>query len=495
MNDYADVDATTMADRVRRGEVTAVELVDAAILAIEKVNPKLNAVVHRMFDKAKQQAGGVIAEGPFRGVPFVWKDLDGFVAHEPYRQGSRLSQSFVPDHDAEIVARMRKTGVVGVAKTACPEFGILGTTEAEVNGPTRNPWSLDRITGGSSGGTAALVAARAVPFGHGGDGGGSIRIPSSACGLFGLKPTRGRNPLGPDLGEAWGGYVQQGVLTRSVRDCAAMLDATCGYQAGAPYDAPPKSRAYLDELRTKPRRLRIAFSTKPQLGRAMHADCIAAINDAAKLCESLGHEVFEADLPIDKHALVDAYFTQVAVGTAAAIAMTERWTTRKAKPSDVEPSTWLLAQIGRKLGALELQRSRDACQAAGFTVARFFAEKNVDLCLTSTLAYPPSLVGELSLKPAEKIALAGLRALSPKFVLDKVLADLGANALEKTPNTQLANQIGAPAMSVPLHWSAAGLPIGAHFMAKLGDEATLFQLAAQLEEARPWIGKKPPVCA
>lgn len=494
MADPAPIDdATALAERVRRGDVHPSELVDEAIAAIEKVNPTLNAVVHRMYDQARAAAKGPLPDGPFRGVPFVVKDLDGWLANEPYTQSCRMSKDFVPTEDAEIIARMKRTGVVIVGKTNTPELGLLGVTEPELRGPARNPWNPDHTPGGSSGGTASIVASRAVPMGHGGDGGGSIRIPSSACGLFGLKPTRGRNPLGPKISEGWGGYVQPGVLTRSVRDCATMLDATQGPDAGAPYASPPRERPYAEEIKRAPRKLRIAFSTGAQLGRTTHADVKAAVTDAAALCASLGHTLEEVPLPIDREALVAAYFTQVAVGAASSIDETARWVGRAPTPADFEPTTWLLGTIGRKLPALELQRSRDACQIAGRTLGRFF--QTYDLFLDGTLAYPPLRVGELALKSAERAALAALRVVSPRFVLDKLLASLGANALEKTPNTQVANQTGVPAMSVPLFWNAAGLPIGVQFTAPFGDEATLFQLAAQLEAARPWAGRVPPITA
>ena len=492
IQDWADVDATTLALRVKKREVSPTELVEAAIKAIESVNPKLNGVVHKMYDKARAQAEQA-PEGPFRGVPFVVKDLDGFLANEPYTQSCRMSAQFVPDHDAEVIARMKRTGVVIVGKCNTPELGILGVTEPALRGPTRNPWNTDHTTGGSSGGTASMVASRAVPFGHGGDGGGSIRIPSSACGLFGMKTTRGRNPLGPDTGEAWGGYVQPGVLTRTVRDCAAILDATQGPEAGAPYQVLPPARPYVEEVRTPPRKLRVAFSTASLYGKATHPDCVAAVKDCAELLTSLGHDVVEASPALDMRALVAAYFTQVAVGVAGGIEETARWVKRAPTSADFQPTTWLLGQIGRKLGALELQRARDACMTAGRVVARFFEQH--DVFLNATLAYPPSKIGELGLRAGERIGLAILRTVSPKMLLDKVLADLGANALERSPNTQLANQTGNPAMSVPLFWNSAGLPIGAQLMAPFGDEATLFQLAAQLEAERPWVQKKPPICA
>ncbi len=486
-------DATALAERVRQKDVHPSELVEAAIAAIEQVNPTLNAVVHRMYERARAAASGALPDGPFRGVPFVVKDLDGWLAGEPYTQGCRLSRAFVPQEDSELMARIKRSGVVIVGKTNTPELGLLGITEPVLHGPTRNPWNPKHTPGGSSGGTAAIVAARAVPMGHGGDGGGSLRIPASACGLLGLKPSRGRNPLGPQLAEAWGGYVQPGVITRSVRDCATMLDCTSGPDVGAPYAAPPRARPYLEEIARPPRKLRIAFCTGAQLAADTHDDVKAAVRDAAALCAHLGHDLEEVALPIDRDALVRAYFAQVSVGAAIGLEYTSAWVGRPATPAEVEPETWLLATIGRKLTALELQRSRDAVQAAGRALGRFFTK--YDLFLDGTLAMPPIEVGQLALKRSERAALAALRWVSPKVVLDKVLAELGANALAPTPNTQVANQTGLPAISVPLFWNGAGLPIGVQLLAPLGDEAVLLQLAAQLEAERPWRDRLPPVCA
>ncbi len=493
MNEYADLDATALAEKVSKGEVQSKELVDAAIAGIEKVNPKLNAVVHRMYEKARAAAKGNLPDGPFKGVPFVVKDLDGALAGEPYTHSCRMLASYVPDHDWEIISRMKKTGVVILAKANTPEFGIFAVTEPELHGATRNPWDPERTPGGSSGGTAALVASRAVPFGHGGDGGGSIRIPASACGLFGFKATRGRNPLGPDIGEGWGGYVQGGVLTRSVRDCATMLDATSGPDLGTPYHAPPAQGRFIDELKKEPGKLRIAFSTGSLFGKAIAPDCVEAVNSAAKLCADLGHEVVEASPEFNRDEMVHSYFVQVASSVAASIAEAGRLTGRTPTPADFEPPTWLLGQIGRKLSALDLQQARDAMHRLGRQSARFF-EKH-DVFLNATLGDLPARVGELALKGGEKFGLAVLRAFPAKVLLDKVLADLGSKNLERTPNTMFFNQTGQPAMSVPLHVNAQGLPVGVQFAARFGDEATLFRLAAQLEKARPWNGRKPQVCA
>jgi amidase len=493
MNDYADLDATALAQRVRAGEVQALELVELAIAAIEKVDPRLNAVVHRMYDRARAQARAGLPAGPFQGVPFVVKDLDGFLAGEPYTAACRQLASFVPDHDAAVIARMRATGVVVLAKANCPELGILAVTEPELHGATRNPWDPERTPCGSSGGSAALVAARAVPMAHGGDGGGSIRIPASACGLFGLKPTRGRVPIGPDHGEGWGGYVQQHVLTRSVRDSAAMLDAIAGAEPGAPYAAPTRARPFLDELTQVPGHLRVAFSLGSLFGRDVQPDCTEAVRRAARLCEELGHEVEEAAPEIDRHELVRAYFTQIAVSVAAGIAEAERLSGRRATPAGFEASTWMLGQIGRMITALELDAAREACHRAGRRMASF--HERYDVFLNATLADVPARIGELALKPIERAGLRVLRALPSRTIFDKLLFDLGERNLERTPNTMLFNQTGQPAMSVPLHQNAAGLPIGVQFAARFGDEATLLRLAAQLEQAQPWVGRRPPICA
>lgn len=490
---YEELDATALAALVRKKELHPRELVEEAISRIEAVDPMLNAVVHKMYDQARKAAAGPLPEGPFAGVPFLVKDLDGYLGGEPYTGGCRALVGFVPDHDAEQMARFRRAGVIFVGKTATPELGILGVTEPALRGPTRNPWNPDHTPGGSSGGSAACVAARVVPMAHGGDGGGSLRIPASACGLFGLKPTRARNPVGPDEGEGWDGFVQRHVLTRSVRDSAAMLDATQGAEPGAPYAAPPVARPFVEELGAPPGRLRIAFSTGSLFGRNTHPDCVAAVRDAAKLCQELGHELTEEAPRFDREEQVRAYLTIVAANVAVQMEEMGGLMGKTVGATDVEPSTWALAQIGQMLSAADLQKARDVMHRAGRVMAAF--HERYDLFLDATLAYPPVRVGELALKPAEVAALAVLRKMPVKAVFMKLLDGLAANSLERTPNTQLFNMTGQPAMSVPLFWNAAGLPIGAQFAARFGDEATLFRLASQLEQARPWAGRKPPMVA
>lgn len=478
---------------MRAGEVSSLELVDAAIAAIERVNPRLNAVVHRMYDSAREAAKRPLTAAPFAGVPMVVKDFDGFVAGAPFTASTRLLDGFVPDHDSEAIARLRRAGLLFLAKTNLPELALLGTTESAWRGPAHNPWNTEHTTGGSSGGSAALVAARAVPVAHGGDGGGSLRIPASNCGLVGLKATRGRIPTGPELGEGWGGYVQFGTLTRSVRDTAAMLDVMAGPMPGDPYAAPPHPGTFVDELAREPGRLRVAFTTRSLFGKSTDPDCAAAVTQTAHWLRELGHEVEEAFPAFARDALVRAYLVQVGVGTAAEIDDLARWVNKTPRASDFEPATWFLRQVGQVMGGVDLQKSRDAIQKAGRQLAAF--HQRYDVMVSPTLAYPPVRLGELGLKPADRVGLAALRALPLRPAILTALTQLAGDLFEKMPNTQLFNQTGQPAISLPLHMSAAGLPIGVQFSAAFGDEATLLRLAGQLEQARPWIDRRPPVCA
>jgi amidase len=493
VNDYADCDATELASRVRRGEVAPRELVDTAIAAIEEVNPALNAVVHRMYEEARAAATAELPDGPLRGVPMVVKDFDGFVKGHPWTASTRFLGGFVPDHDSEAIARLRRAGLLFLAKTACPELAILGTTESEWRGPTRNPWDPDHSTGGSSGGSAALVAARAVPIGHGGDGGGSLRIPGSHCGLVGLKCTRGRVPVGPDWGEGWGGYVQWGALTRSVRDTAAIVDAMAGPMPGDPYAAPQLQRPLSAEVGVDPGKLRIAFTASSLYGRTVHPENQAAVENAARLLAELGHTVEEERPRIDRDALVVAYLTHVAAGVAGEVADLERWTGRAASSSQFEPATWFLIQIGRSLGAVEYLHARDVCQAAGRAMGAF--HQRYDLLVTASAAHPPVRIGELALKPSERFGLGVLRAAPVGAVLRKVLGTLADTNLERTPNTQLFNQTGQPAVSLPLHTTLHGLPIGVQLSAAMGGEALLVRIASQLEAAAPWAARRARISA
>jgi amidase len=493
MSQILDADATELARRVRAGEVSSLELVEAAIAAIERVNPRLNAVVHRMYDSAREAAKRPLPAAPFAGVPMVVKDFDGFVAGAPFTASTRFLEGFVPDHDSEAIARLRRAGLLFLAKTNLPELALLGTTESSWRGPAHNPWHPDHTPGGSSGGSAALVAARAVPVAHGGDGGGSLRIPASNCGLVGLKATRGRIPTGPELGEGWGGYVQFGTLTRSVRDTAALLDVMAGPMPGDPYAAPPHPGSFVDELARPPGPLRIAFTTRSLFGKSTDPSCADAVTQTAHWLQELGHQVEEAHPQFERDVLVRAYLVQVGVGTAAEIDDMARWMRKTPRARDFEPATWFLRQVGQAMGGVDLQHARDAIQKAGRQLAAF--HQRYDVLVSPTLAYPPVRLGELGLKPADRVGLAALRALPLRPAIVAAVTQLAGDLFEKMPNTQLFNQTGQPAISLPLHQSSAGLPIGVQFSAAFGDEATLLRLAGQLEQARPWIDRRPPVCA
>lgn len=491
-DEYRNYDALGLAELVSAGDVSSSELMHTTLSLMDQYNPLLNAVVERRDDRALDEAL-THHRGSFSGVPFLVKDMDGVLGGEPNTSSSRSLVNWRPVQDSELFARFKRSGLIIVGKTNCPEFGIMGVTESELRGPAHNPWNLDHTPGGSSGGSAAAVAARIVPMAHAGDGGGSIRIPASACGIFGIKPTRGRQPLGPYLAEGWNGYVVPGVVSISVRDSAAALDATHGADLGAPYAEPKAPRSFRREAEKDPGTLRIGFSTKAMLGSNMHPDTVAGVMDTVDLLESLGHEVVEVDLPLDAELLAKTYLTIVAAGVAAAIAGTEQQTGKKPDPDDFELATWFLGQVGRELSALELEQARTVSFNLGRTVAKTYQDHKLDVHLSSTLAFPPSKIGELQPSMPEKLALSTLRRAATGSILRLVLDQLAANSLAKTPNTQIFNMTGQPAMSVPLYWNADGLPIGMQFAGKFGDEVTLLRLATQLEQARGWASKLPPL--
>ncbi|HUF89243.1 MAG TPA: amidase family protein [Gemmatimonadota bacterium] len=471
MSDLACLDATTQADLVRRGEVTPLELIDAAIARIERGNPTLNAVVTPTFPKARETARGELPDGPFRGVPFLLKDLSAAWKGVRMTSGSAFLADYAPPVDSVLVERYRAAGLVFLGKTNCPEFGFLPTTEPALHGPTRNPWDLDRSPGGSSGGSAAAVAAGMVPFAHGNDGGGSIRIPASCCGLVGLKPTRARVTHAPLVGDVMSGLVVAHALTRTVRDSAALLDATAGPAPGDPYRAPAPARPFLDEVGADSGRLRIAWSAANPIGATVDPDCVRAVEDAAALCESLGHDVVEAAPALDGELLYESFLAAWTAGHAWGIDAMARATGRSPEAGSFEPLTWALYRLGREVRAADYLLAITALQGIARQVAGFFAGH--DVWLTPTLAEPPPPLGTFDGDSTD--ALAVFRRAS-----------------EFVPFTPLFNATGQPAISLPLHWSAAGLPIGVQFAGRFGDEAALIRLAAALEEARPWAERIPP---
>ena len=472
--EFSHLDAWAMVELVDGGQVQPIELVDAAIERIERLNPKLNAVVTPLFDQARDAARSELPAGPFRGVPFLLKDVLGFLAGVRHTSGSAYLRDYVPNHDSELVVRLKKAGFVILGKTNAPELGILPTTEPRLFGPARNPWNLDRTTGGSSGGAAAAVASGMVPAAHANDGGGSIRIPASCCGLFGLKPTRARNPLGPDLGDIMGGLVAEHAVTRSVRDSAALLDATSGPDIGDPYWAPPRERPYREEVGRDPGRLRIALTIAAPSAVPIHADCIAAVRDAAALCESLGHHVEEASPRIDPGLFGQSFIAVWAAGCTATMDGMAFLTGRALTEDQFEPLTWALYEMGRRVNGASYILAQTMLQRMSREIARFM--QRYDVWLAPTLADPPLPLGSFDSPPGDP--LAGLR-----------------RAQQFVPFTPIANATGQPAMSVPLVWNAEGLPVGVHFFGRFGDEATLFRLAAQLEAARPWSARRPPIFA
>ncbi|HUG27971.1 MAG TPA: amidase [Gemmatimonadales bacterium] len=493
--EYASHDALGLAQLVRERQVTPLELVDAAIERIEALNPALNAVIHTMDDQARLAAKGALPEGPFRGVPFLVKDLISTVAGVPFRCGSRFLRDYRPATDSELIRRYRAAGLIITGKTNTPEFGLTPFTEPERFGPTRNPWNTGRTPGGSSGGSAAAVASGMVPMAGGGDGGGSIRIPASCCGLFGLKPSRGRVPTGPGIGEIWQGAVVEGVLTRSVRDTAALLDAVQGPDLGAPYWAPPPARPFLSEVGADPGRLRIAFTTKPMMGRRVDPVCVQAVEDTARLLESLGHTVEEAAPGVDGPALARAFMTMLCGELRGDITDAENLLGRRATPGDFEPATWALALLGDQLTAAEFVQAVRLMERTTRQVAPFFAEW--DMLLTPTLASPPVLIGSLQPTAAERLQLTVLGRLRAGRLLrlGGVLQQAADEVFEFIPWTPVFNVTGQPAMSVPLCWSPDGLPIGMHLVGQAANEAALLRLASQLEQARPWFARTPPTFA
>ena len=487
--DYEQHDATGLAQLVRSGARSPSELVEAAIARIEARNPELNAVVHRSFERARAQAAKpeALPPGPFRGVPFLLKDLKGLDAGQPSTNGSRLLAQRRATSDDALVARFKASGVIICGRTNTPEFGILGVTEPELHGPTRNPWQLDRVPGGSSGGAGAAVAAGMVPFAHASDGGGSIRIPASNCGLVGLKPSRFRVPVLDPAG-SWGEFAGPHVLTRTVRDSASMLDCIHGPLAGVAQQLPAPPRPFAAELERAPGPLRIALCTEALFAEHNHPACTEAAEAAARLCESLGHHVEIARPRFDRPAMVRAYLVVVACSVAASVRCIETARGRPARREELEAKTWLLKLLGESLSAAEYIEQLQYIHDAGLELDSFFAD--YDLLITPTLAQPPLRIGQIHNTKLERRAATLLRAATSKRLMLGLLDQMTRDPLAPNPNTQLFNMGGQPAISLPLAWHE-GLPIGVQFAARHGREALLLQVARQLELAQPWFDRRP----
>ncbi len=469
--DYDDMDAVAMAAAVARGETDAGALLDAALARTAAANPSLNAVVLIREDAARAMIARGLPDGPLRGVPFLLKDLGAEAVDFPSHNGSALLADTRYPRNSALYDRLAAAGLVTFGRTAAPEGGIGPATEAAVyGGPTRNPWALDRTPGGSSGGAAAAVAAGIVPAAHGSDGGGSVRIPASCCGLFGFKPTRARLPDGPDAGEGWAGMAIDGFLTRSVRDTAVLLDAVAGPDPGAPYHAPPLAESYGAAIAGPPAPLRVALCDTTLTGTAIHPDARAAVHDAAALLESLGHHVAPARPLADHMGMMRAWTDIVACGTALWV----ETALAGAPLHGVEGVTRGAVAHARGVSGAGYLGAVGRIHAYGREMAAFFGDH--DILLTATLAEPPARVGRFAHDTEDYAAFR----MGP----DGVFA--------YSPFTAAFNATGQPAASVPLFWSAEGLPIGIHLAARFGADETLIALCAALEAARPWFGRRPP---
>ncbi|GAB4040772.1 amidase [Spirosoma gilvum] len=491
-DEYVTHDATALAELVRTGEVTPAELLETAIARAEAVNPQLNAIVTPLYDKGRAMAKELPENGTFRGVPFLLKDLELEWAGTPMKSGCRGYQNYVSTSDSEVIKRLKAAGLVFFGKTNTPEFGLTPYTESKLYGPARNPWKLTHSPGGSSGGSAVAVAAGIVPAATASDGGGSIRIPASCCGLFGLKPSKGRVTLGPRYGELWNGAVTGLAVTRSVRDSAALLDAIAGPMPGDPYFLPAPERPFREEVGREPGKLRIAFSTQALMpGQAVDPECIQAVQNTAKLLEKLGHTVEEIPLPYEKSIVTEAFFVNVLSETAATLRELGEYLGRPARRDDVELNTWAQARLAEGFSAADAAYQKRRWNTLNRSMGRL--HETYDLFLTPTLPRQPIAIGTFQNKASEERllklvdSLGGLKYLKGSKTVD----DLAERSLGYISFTVITNMTGQPSMSVPLHWSADGLPIGVMFAAKLGDEATLFRLASQLEQERPWFMKRP----
>ncbi|MCK9812701.1 amidase [Pseudomonas sp. MAFF 302046] len=469
-------DATGLAGFVRRGEVQPVELLDGVIARLEQVEPQLNALAERLYAPARAAALDPQARsGVFAGVPTLIKDLFSPVQGAAMTNGSLALGPFRADFECEVVSRLRRAGCLILGTSTSPEFGTSYSTESRRFGATRNPWNTAHSAGGSSGGAASLVAARVTPFAHGNDGGGSLRVPASCCGVFGLKPSRGLLPSGPMVGEGWAGMGTPHAITLSVRDSAALLDATAGIDLGAPYAAPLAATSYSSAVQRPPKPLRIALVEQlgpwPTSGQALES-----VRDAARLCASLGHRVEPAQLPVHLPAFLDQVFTIIGASTRNYLDLLGQMRGVAVQPEELEARTRIILRDKGQVSGAQYAAAVEWIHALGRQLAVFM--QDYDLILSPTLAREPVAIGELDLQD-DSLSLEQLIECFHSY----------------SPFTALFNASGQPAMSVPLYWSDNGLPMGAHFAGRFGEEHTLLALAAQLEQARPWRHRLPPVNA
>ncbi|WP_099353205.1 amidase family protein [Fredinandcohnia onubensis] len=486
MFDYKQYDGVGLAELIQKREVRVEEVREAAIREIEKKNGALNAVIDKFYN-GPEEIAQVESTGPFVGVPFLTKSINQEVKGRPIRSGSKLLEKIKADQDSEFVRQIRNTGVSILGQTNVPEFALLGITEPVHYGPSRNPWNTEYTPGGSSGGSAAAVASGMVPIAGANDGGGSIRIPAAFCGLFGLKPTRGRTPIGPRRGRVWQGASVDHILSRSVRDSATMLDHYQMDRANA-FIAPPFNGSYVEASMTPlTNPLKIAFSTDSPLGTPVNQECKEAVHITIRLLEEMGHTVIEKAAPIDGKRVANSYFMLYFAEVATTLTELEDIIGRKVTFNDVEPATWILNLLGKAVSAEELLASLKFWDKSAIQMESF--HDDYDLYLTPTTAHPPSKIGELDQTPFEKGLIKVVGGLRLGGILKKsgFVEQLANKSLERTPFTQLANLTGQPAMTLPMHLTKDGLPCGVQVMARRGREDLLLQLAGQLEESDSWI--------
>ncbi len=492
--EYLSCDATALARHVAQGNVAASELLALALSQHRRVHGDVNAVVRLMESEARSQISSGLLDGPFGGVPFLIKDGVQDYAGVPTTYGSRSMTGYVPQRHAHVVERYLKAGLVIFGKTNLPEFAIRGVTDPALFGRTNNPWDLTRTPGGSSGGAAAAVAAGIVPMAAGNDGGGSLRIPAACCGLFALRPSRGRVSSGPGIGEVWFGASSEGVISRSVRDSALALDVLQGAEPGDPFVIAPPSKPYAQAMLREPGRLRIGFTSVSPIGTEVHPEAVRAVSQAASLLERLGHHVEEAAPQIDGAALAQSYLHMYFGQIPAAVA---RAKTLGARERDLELMNRILVTLGRSVSAVEMTSQLNRWNAYSRSLAAFHAR--YDLLLTPTLAAPPIKHGTGDPSSFEKsvfgflLNTGVLGMLARLGVLDSTVQKIATENLRYVPFTQLSNLTGTPSMSVPLYWTADGLPLGVQFVGPFGSEDRLLQLARQLEEAQPWFDRVSPL--
>jgi amidase len=499
-------DATALAQLVRSRAASSRELCEATIRRIERVNGQINAVVLKFYEQGLAAADAIDAAKPngrapgavpraFGGVPFLLKNLGAFAKDTPLDFGTRFAEGFICPSDGTLVARYRAAGLVFLGRTNTSELGLEPFAEPELHGPTHNPWKHGHSAGGSSGGAGAAVASGMLPAAHGSDGGGSLRIPASCNGVFAIKPTRGRVPVGPERTELWRGLAIDNVITRTVRDSAGLLDVATGPEVGAVHEVAAPARPYVAEVGTPPGRLRIGFSKRPHLLATPHPDCVAAVEEVARLCESLGHEVVEADVPLETEQLTMDFFNYVLIETAAEIERGQAYFGRRARPRDFKASTWLAQMLGRRPKAFAIARAWDRMQDAAAALRTYLGEH--DVLLTPTLGMPPFPHGACSARGIEAALhhVVARTNFTPALAIPGMVEMAARRAFAFIPYPPLANITGHPSMNVPLVWNGDGLPIGTMFTGRFGDEATLFRLAAQLETARPWADRRPPISA